>query len=104
MALKYVGWMENMTELRVGVLGDGVSKTVALDLTAAPFNMTFPKNFYPTGAWPLMMDAGEAAPQAVITVAQQTPTVTLTYAKAPPVPLPGRLSPRSHMTIYLSYG
>lgn len=105
MGMKYMGYAVNYTEIHVGVVGDGVTKTVTFDIMAAPFALAYPAKNFPTSAKVQVQDGD---PPQSVTINPPTGggscPVTLTFAKAPPAPPAGMLSPRTQMILWLVYG
>lgn len=103
MGLKYMGYAVNYTEVHIGIVGDGVSKSLTVDLTAAPFALAFPQKNWPTGCKVQMQD-GEVPQSVTLTATQTGVSATIQFANAPPLPPAGMLSPRTQMILWLVYG
>jgi len=83
----------------IAVIGDGVGKEVTVDLKKAPFDLSFPVNFYPVAIAMLVQDGPTPTvvlgSQGVLTISWDEPLQAPTSETG--------YSPRSQFQLWLLY-
>lgn len=95
--LQYSGFSHEYG-IKLIVIGDGESKSLAVDLKKQPFGVMFQGSF-PTGV--MVRNADGERPTCTI---DSQGVLTLTYQAPLSPPMEGSLTPRSQLDVYLLYG